>query len=178
MTVETFRAKLKKHIDKINDGILRENFLKDLIYTYSQAKPQDYNRMLEELYGKKQYHQNLHGDIMNARVEEGIRPRQSMDRVMYVINKRLAPVLYESRVCYPRIIRKTRVPFGLNKTNFSSYAFMFYYTSLIDSLSYDHEGTLLFVKFVAQCVCETNMDKFADVQMDVLKSLNFNVLCR
>lgn len=169
-----FKTEFKHQLDKISNSILNENLLKDLIYTFREAKPHKFNRMLEELYQTKNFARQLDIDI----ISKDTKGNTPMERMMHVLYKKLKVILKENSICYPKILKRLKVPFGINKSNMGCYVITFFYISMIDSLAEDYEGVLTFLKFVAQCACDVDVEKFSSVNKDLLGALEYKILCR
>jgi hypothetical protein len=98
---------------------------------------------------------------------------------IHSIYKRALPILDgQGNKCYEKLIKKAKNPKGMNKTNFSSFVFVFYYMSFIDDLAHDYDGLLSMIEYMARTCCETNLDNFIGIFKSVLESLNHNILCR
>ena len=131
--------------------------------------------MLEDLYKTRKYGPIIDIEILGRDVT-GNNPTE---RMMFVLYKKLKVLLDDNFECFDKIFKKVKyAPKGYNKTNTASYMFVIYYTTFISAFGYDYEGVLEFIKYIAQGVCKTEVENFTEISLDIIKSLDYRILCR
>jgi hypothetical protein len=153
-----FKDKLFHHTSQLADKLYDPRFMMDILHTYSQKPGNKFGVVQRHAYEVSNPKAAIDHDVRYPH-PDALR-FDHHKRMLFAMSVRIAHILHGSRVCFQKLLSRMSRPSGLHRLNFPAYVVMFYYISLIDSLTHDYEGVLIIIKYIASCTCEIYGEKF------------------
>jgi hypothetical protein len=183
--LEAYRKKMKVHLLRLDEKLQCYGYIFDLMSTYALTKDNKMSLIQKHVYEyalldkpKIAITEMINKDIYS---QFATNPAKSADekynQYLTVMSKRFVDVKIGNIKCINRLLKRTKIPRGINKLNFPAYVVMFYYVTLIDIHAHDREGLLVLIKHFANCACSIYLEKPMEVLGGIMVAINYNVSC-
>jgi hypothetical protein len=172
----TFRRRLASNLKDVSKMMSDPFHLMDLLYSYSHSPGNKYRMTQVHVFESSDNRVNRLIDHAVAYPEPDAINFDVQKRLLHATAVRFIKIVKPHESAIQMIVDRTKKPTGMHRLNFPAYIMTYYYVSLIDALSLDHEGLLEVIKHLATCTCKLFGENFTDVMIDILTALDHNIL--